>query len=115
MNDVTIVTTEEDIDAAIERSSKVPDRPVAVSVEYNRGFDMVILRLDIGRRLLIPREEMEGLENATPEQLTHIEIFAGVDIAWPDLDADHYLPHLLKGKYASEPWKQARRQQEVAA
>jgi hypothetical protein len=33
----------------------------------------------------------------------------------PTLDVDHYLPHLLVGKYSSERWKQSRKQQPVAA
>ena len=111
----TVGTTDEEIDAAIAEASAEPADPVAVSAEYSRDFDMVIVRLDTGDRLLIPREQMQGLENATPEQLSHIQIFAGVDIAWVDLDVDHYLPHLLEGEYATERWKQARKQQQVAA
>lgn len=101
-------TTDEDIDRALAEAAAAPAEPIALSAEYNRDFDMIILLLDTGRRLLIPREEMQGLENATPEQLSQIEIHAGVDIAWPQLDVDHYLPHLLEGRYASERWKQSR-------
>jgi Protein of unknown function (DUF2442) len=106
--------TDEDIDAALERAQTVPDRPNALAAEYNPQLDVVVLRLDDGRRLIIPREEMQGLENATPTQLSQIEIHAGVDIAWPQLDVDHYLPYLLEGKYATERWKQAHRKPTAA-
>ena len=96
------------LDRDLEDAKNQPDRPMAVRAEYNRDFDMIILRLDTGRRLLIPREELQGLENASESQLSQIEIHAGVDIAWPQLDVDHYLPHLLEGKYASERWQQSR-------
>ena len=108
MQEVRDLTTDDDIDRALAEAATQPDRPAATSAEYNRDFDMIILRLDTGRRLLIPREELQGLENATEAQLSEIEIHAGVDIAWPQIDVDHYLPHLLEGKYASERWQQSR-------
>ena len=114
--EATVGTTDAELDGILERMrlDPEPDPPAAMSATYDGSLDLILIRLDDGQRLAIPRERMQGLESATPEQLAHIEIF-GDDIAWPDLDVDHYLPHLLKGKYASERWKQARRQQEVAA
>jgi hypothetical protein len=106
-----------EIDAWLEeaRQDTSPPDPSALSAEYIRSLDLVLIKIDDGSRLTIPREQMQGLENATPEQLAHIEIFGGNDIAWPDLDVDHYLPHLMAGEYSSESWKQARKQQTVAA
>ena len=115
MKEVRDLTTDEELDAALERAKLAPPRPLALSAEYNHDLDLVMIRVDNGRRLVIPREELQGLENATPEQLSDIEIFAGVSIGWPQLDVDHYLPYLLEGKYSSERWKQARQRQEVAA
>ena len=109
------LTTEAQIDAALERARNAPPRPTAVSAEYDNRLDVVVLRLNNDRRLVIPREEMQGLEEATPAQLAEIEIFSGVDIAWPQLDVDHYLPYLIEGKYATEKWKKAREQRKVAA
>ena len=110
-----VVTTDEQIEAAIEQSKHLPELPTALSATYDPRLDLIILRIDDGRRLVIQREEMEGLEDATEAQLSHIEIFGGLDIAWPDLDVDHYLPYLMEGKYATERWKQSRHRNEVAA
>ena len=118
MNDreAVVGTTDEEIDAILERNrlDPTPDPPTAIGATYDSRLDLVLIQLDNGERLTIPREQMEGLESATPEQLSSLQIFAGVDIAWIDLDVDHYLPHLLEGKYASERWKQARKQQVAA-
>jgi hypothetical protein len=108
-------TTKAEIDAALERVKNEPELPRALAAEYNSALDVVVLRIDNGRRLVIPREEMQGLENATPAQLAEIEIHGGLDIAWPQLDVDHYLPYLLEGKYATERWKQERERHKVAA
>ena len=109
--------TDEEIDAFLEqaRLDDSPDDPSALSAEYIRSLDLILIRVEDGSRLTIPREQLQGVENATPEQLAHIEIHGGDDISWPDLDVDHYLPHLMEGKYASERWKQARKQQKQVA
>lgn len=107
--EVIDLTTDAEIDAAIAAANELPDLPVAISAEYIRSLDLVLLKIDDGSRLSIPREQLQGLESATPAQLANIQIFGGTDIAWPDLDVDHYLPHLLEGKYATEKWKQEHR------
>jgi hypothetical protein len=109
------LTTEADIEAAMERARNEPELPRALSGEYKPDSDVIVLHIDNGRRLVIPREELQGLENATPAQIAHIEIFGGLDIAWPDLDLDHYLPSLMKGQFGSDRWMQALQNRKVAA
>jgi hypothetical protein len=110
-----MVTTDEEIDAAIEAAKSLPPRPVAVSVEYLPSADLVVIRLDTGGRLAIPREYLQGLENATEAQLKEIEIYSGVDIAWPQLDVDHYLPYLLEHRYGNKKWMESLRSTGVFA
>ena len=109
------LTTQADIDAALERARSEPELPCAISAEYKSDSDVIVLHLDNGRRLVVPREELQGLEAATPEQIAHIKIFGGLDIAWPDLDLDHYLPSLMKGQFGSNRWMQSLESRKVAA
>jgi hypothetical protein len=113
----TVGTTDEELDAILQRNllDTSPPEPSAVSAEFIRSLDIILIKTDDGERLAIPRERMQGLENATPEQLVNIQIFDGNDIRWPDLDVDHYLPYLLEGRYSTERWKQGRKQQAAAA
>jgi hypothetical protein len=113
--EATVLTTDEEIDAALAEAKLLPERPRALSAEYHRELDLIVLKIDNGERLVIPREQLQGLEDATEAQLADIQIFSGQDIAWPQLDIDHYLPYLLEGKYASEKWKHARRQKRGVA
>ncbi len=115
MDEWVCTTTDEEIDAYLKHAKSLPPEPHAISAEYNRDLDLIILRLDTGRRLVLPREQMQGLENATEAQLAHIEIFGGTDIAWPDLDIDHNLRSLLVGRYGSEKWMQSLQRSTVAA
>ncbi|HZL28113.1 MAG TPA: DUF2442 domain-containing protein [Acidobacteriaceae bacterium] len=110
-----VLTTDEQIDAAIERSKHLPELPTAIAAEYDSRLELIVLRIDDGRRLVIPREQMQGLENATEAQLSDIQIFGGTDVAWPQLDVDHYLPSLLEGRYGSEKWMRSLERKQVAA
>jgi len=110
-----VITTDAEIDAALERAKGQPNLPRAISAVYDRALDVIVLLIDNGRRLVIPREDLQGLENATEEQIAHIEIFGGLDIAWPQLDLDHYLPALVEGVYGSEAWMQKLHRHAVAA
>ncbi len=102
-----VVTTDDEIDRAIKRAKRVREGPLVTSVEYRpgAGLDLLILKLSDGRRHMIPREDLQGLQSATREQIAHIEILGGgTGLHWPDLDADLYVPALLRGIYGNKKW-----------
>ena len=99
------LTTDEDIDAALEEASHLPPMPAAISAVYNSSADTVIIAVDDGRELVIPRKHMQGLRDATPEQISEIQIFPPNDICWPQLDLDHNLYSLLEGRYGNQKWQ----------
>ncbi len=115
MSEWTVDITDDDIDEALAQAQLDPPSPRAISAAYNAANDTVVLRSDMGHHLVIPRQEIQGLENGTEAQLSKIDIYCGADIDWPELGVNHYFEHLLDGKYASEKWKKAREQQGVAA
>ena len=109
------LTTEADIDAALERSKQFDKVPRALSATYDPELDVIVLKLSNNRRLIVPREELVGLENATPTQLAEIDIYAGLSLAWPQLDVDHYLPYILENSYGYAKLMQELKQEKVAA
>jgi hypothetical protein len=117
MSEFTVDITDEDIDAALAEARLQPERTHALSVEYVGGkADVVVIRLSTGGRLTIPREELEGLEDATEAQLSEIQIWGpGASLSWPQLDIDHYVPHLLEHRYGSKKWMEKLRLRGVAA
>ncbi len=48
-----VLTTDEEIDTALEQARLMPEWPRAVSAEYNRQLDLVIVKIDNGQRLRI--------------------------------------------------------------
>ena len=105
-----IVTTEAEIDRAIERAAKLRSEPRVTGVEYRPGpgLDLLILKLSDGRRHLIPREDLQGLQSATKEQIARVEILGhGTGLHWPALNLDLYVPSLLRRVYGTKRWMAA--------
>ena len=99
--------TNAEFERAIERAKRLREEPLVTEVEYRPGpgLDLLILKLTDGSRRLIPREDLQGLQSGTKEQLMRIEIVgSGAGLHWPDLDADLYVPALLRGVYGSKVW-----------
>jgi Protein of unknown function (DUF2442) len=104
------VTTDADIDRAIERARNLQNEPRVTEVEYRPGpgLDLFILKLSDGGRHLIPREDMQGLQSATKEQISRVEILGhGTGLHWPALDLDLYVPSLLRRIYGTKSWMAA--------
>jgi len=102
-----VLTTDAKIDRAIERARRLREGPLVKEIEYRPGpgLDLFVLKLSDGRRRVLPREELQGLQSGTREQLARVDIIGGgTGLHWPDLDADLYVPTLLRGIYGNKLW-----------
>jgi hypothetical protein len=98
------------MDADVRRAEEVAREemaagPRAVAARYDRRRARVILSLDNGLELAFPPGLAEGLDTGSAAELSSIEITpSGLGLHWPKLDADLYLPALLKGVFGSPRW-----------
>ena len=100
-----LITTDGEIDAALEQAKLLEDEPLAQTVEHNQKLNILIVGLSNGRRLVLPVEELQGLEDATHKQLQNYELHgSGTGIGFRDLDADFYVPDLIEGVYGTRRW-----------
>jgi len=102
-----IVTTNAEIDRAIARAKSLQNEPRVTEVEYRpgSGLDLLILKLSDGHRHMIPREDLQGLQSATKEQIAQVEILGnGTGLHWPALNLDYYVPSLLRRIYGNKKW-----------
>jgi hypothetical protein len=101
--------TTEEFDAARARGDALLRGPRAESAHYDAGRNRVIVRLTTGVEIgLVPRD-VEGLQNASADELRDIEVESlGLGIHFPRLDADLYVPALLEGVLGSKRWMAAR-------
>ena len=99
------LTTDEEIDAAIDRAKEFESFPRIVEAVYRPepGLEFLMLRLSDGRRLLIPREELGELKNATAEQATDVIVLPnGTAVWWPQLDDGIYFPEFLEFRWGNK-------------
>ena len=83
--------------------------PTVVTARYDPNTDRVIMGLSNHLEVSFPAHEVQGLETATPAELSRIEIDPpGFGLHFPSLDADLYVPALLQGVFGSEQWMAAR-------
>jgi len=99
-----VVTTDNEIDAAILRDTLFPPRQV-VSASYDSKTDKVVIQFADGVQLHVPRNRLQGLEDATSRQLSRISIEGpGTGLVWPSLDVAHYVPGLIAGVFGTRSW-----------
>jgi hypothetical protein len=102
-----VAFTDTEFHRAIERAKRLRNEPFVTEAQYRPGLglDLFIFKLSDGHRLAVPREDLQGLQSGTRGQLARIEIVGGgTGLHWPDLDADLYVPGLLRGIYGSKTW-----------
>jgi len=101
-----MASTDAEIDAAIEearRLEKYDGRVVHAS--YSEGTDSILLLLEKGVTLSIPRRLLQGLSDASSGDLNQIELLGrGTGLYWPALDVAHLVSGLLEGVYGSAKW-----------
>lgn len=77
----------------------------AVAARYDRRVGRIVITLGSGLELAFPPRLAEGLEGASIEDLSEIEITpSGLGLHWPRLDADLYVPGLIEGVFGSKAW-----------
>jgi len=77
----------------------------AVSARYDRRSSRIIVVLNTGVQIAFPVDLAEGLAGAAAGDLAQIEISpTGLGLHWPRLDADLYVPSLLRGMLGSKSW-----------
>ena len=100
-----MITTDAEIDSGIDRAKLLDGEPLARTVEHIQRLNLLIVGLTNGRRLVIPVEDVQGLERATHRQLKNYELHGrGSDISFPELDVDLYVPALIEGVYGNRRW-----------
>ena len=100
-----VITTDGEIEAALE-TAKLHDRePRALNVEHIPDLNLLIVGLSNQRRLVLPIEEVQGLGKATHEQMRMYKLIGrGTGISFPELDVDLYVPALIEGVYGNRRW-----------
>ena len=98
--------TDAQIDAALERGLTAwLHEPRAAAVRYDGRLGRVIVELTNGCTFTFPPKLAQGLEAATEEELSKVEILgAGSGLHWEALDAEMSVPALLAGLFGTKAY-----------
>lgn len=101
--------TEADVAAANRRGkAQQSNYPITQSARYDRQANKIILAMNSGVELMFSPSLAEGLQQAHPNELEVIEVTpSGLGIHFPLIDADLYVPALLKGLLGTQQWMAA--------
>jgi hypothetical protein len=97
------MVTRQDFDKAAGRASRRrAPYPPATAVRYDGDLGYVVVSFGAGLDLAIVPRDVAALAKATAEELASIEISpSGLGLRFPKLEAELYLPPLLKGFHSS--------------
>lgn len=98
--------TDAQIEAAAERGRIArATEPRATAARYDRQLRYVIVDLTNGCTFSFPPRLAQGLEEATDDQLTRVEVLgAGYGLHWEELDVDLSIPGLLAGIFGAKAY-----------
>jgi hypothetical protein len=79
--------------------------PMANRAYYDSACREIVVEFSNGAKFIFPSDQGQGLQGATEEQLSKIEIFpSGTGLRWPELDVDLSIPHLMEGIFGTKLW-----------
>ena len=91
--------------AVFESEALERERSSVSSCYFDAEAHMVVIKFNIGSEYRIPSHLIEGLGEATDQQVSNIEISPSRSaLRWPDLDIDLSVPFLLKGIFGTKDW-----------
>jgi hypothetical protein len=104
------LTIDPELKAQIEQAQQAgkaldDTEPRAVRAWYEKVSQRVFIELKNGVVMGFPNTLLQGLEDATPEQLLELEITSsGYGLHWESLDVDLGVPQLVAGIFGTQKW-----------
>jgi len=95
--------TDMELEAAKRRwDEERAGRPVPVSVRFDRSSERVIVEFENGAAFVFPARALQGLKDATPEELSEVELLGETGLHWDSRDVDYTIAGLMKGIFGSK-------------
>jgi len=99
------VTTDAEIDAALERAKAHDNDPLARTVKYVPNLNLLIIGLNNGQRLVLPLEDVPELGKLTKRGFENWELLGRGDaINFPDIDVALPIDGIIEGVYGRRRW-----------
>ena len=84
-------------------------RPIPVAVRFDRATERIVVDFVNGATFLVPARALEGLEDATIDELAEVELLGETGLHWESLDVDYTIQGLMAGIFGSRVFMDAQR------
>ncbi len=105
-----VETTDAELALAKQRwEEERAGRPIPKSVRFDEPSERVIVEFTNGAAFLFPARSLEGLEEATTQQLAEVELLGETGLHWESLDADYSITGLMNGIFGTKAFMEIQR------
>ena len=103
--ELTQTEIDNQIDAAIARSSEQISEPKACEVIYNRESRKIVIHFDNDCTFECPVSLLQGVSDLTDDEIGEVELTpAGWGITWSNADLDFGVNELVQGVFGTKAW-----------
>jgi hypothetical protein len=85
------------------------ERPIPSSVRFDGSSERIVVDFLNGASFIFPARSVEGLENATVDELADVSLLGETGLHWEALDLDYSISGLMSGIFGSKSFMDARR------
>lgn len=83
--------------------------PIPVSVRYDLSSRRVVVEFSNGSAFWVPAHALQGLESASDEDLSEVELLGETGLHWERLDVDFRISGLMAGIFGTAAFMEASR------
>lgn len=78
-----------------------------MAARFDRKTERVIVDFTNGAAFMVPARALEGLADATADQLAEVELLGETGLHWESLDVDFTITGLMSGIFGSRAFREA--------
>ena len=99
---------DQELQAAKDRwAQERAQRPVPMAARFDPKTERVIVDFTNGAAFMVPARALEGLSDATTDQLAEVELLGETGLHWESLDVDFTITGLMSGVFGSRAFHEA--------
>jgi hypothetical protein len=103
------ISDEELAKAKVSWQAERLERPTPSSVRFDVSSERIIVDFVNGASFIFPARSIEGLEEATVEEMADVALLGETGLHWEALDLDYSIAGLMSGIFGSKAFMDARR------
>lgn len=105
-----ITLEDRDYDEAVRRGdAERSEHPLPVAVRYESSSGRIVVEFDNGAAFMVPASRLQGLTEATADELAQVSLLGETGLHWPALDVDFTIAGLMQGLFGSAKFIEASR------